>query len=227
MANRSYLYTLNFDRSKRIKEESDIVNGLSECEYSIPISYKILVSQGVKKCNSIVWDNDKKIALIGNSDKGKIELILFLDNLRSKRLFDETILAKKIEETKTILADNLGFILLEAGEVFDMEEGELEMHNNKLFIEISRMNVAISKFYKEVMDINIKLDKLGETLSDLKASDDFLGKILFKLFSKNEMPMKDVILKCENAIYNLEKHKWNLLGIDYWSKALYHHFGNK
>lgn len=94
MANRSYLYAIDFDRRQKERDNKKIF-GLSECNYTIPLAYKTLVSQDSKISHSINWDYEYPIAIQGDFEKGKQKLMIFLDQLSKSELFDSSELRKK------------------------------------------------------------------------------------------------------------------------------------
>lgn len=134
MANRSYLYAIDYDRTKGERKTGEKIYGLSESSYSIPISYKILVSQEPKISHSINWFYEHPIAIQGNFEKGEQKLIDFLELIKRKGVFDKEELENKITETKKFLDKNkLKNIILECGEIYELGNGELEDQNNELF----------------------------------------------------------------------------------------------
>ena len=128
MANRSYLYSTGQDK----------VLGISERDYDIPLTYKILVSQDAKIARSIIWDDSGPIAVQGDFVKGRQRLYDFLDALIKEDIFNESELAGHIANAKTFLdsPDNAGaFFHLENGEIYEMadEDEELEAQNRAFF----------------------------------------------------------------------------------------------
>ncbi|MBJ2174816.1 hypothetical protein JBL43_11250 [Aureibaculum sp. A20] len=224
MANRSYLYSLNYNQGKLEKTTQKNICGVSESEYYIPLAYKILISEDVQMCNSIIWDNKQMIALTGNLEKGKSKLFDFLETLKTKRLFDESVLNKKIEEARNSLSGTQHYGLLEAGEIYDMEDDDIYDQNIRLYSNIKNIDVEITSFYKAVLEIEEKLTSQKNYLKNLKDNNDFVGRILVKLFSKKKVPVKDNIRKLENNIAYYQQEKWNLLGIDQWKDHLYYNF---
>ena len=212
MANRSYLYTISFDRTIRKRENLDKVVGLSEFEYAIPLSYKLMVSQNTKLSNSFVWEYEKPIAILGDFKKGKEKLINFLDELATKNLYDHNELKDRIEGTKDFLnasEKNLQFSMLECGEIFEMEYDPLEEKNKELFDSILQADKLIADFYEAVQTIEVQLKQLKAKMNDVTSKE-----------------FSTVLLESNrNEIENLEKEKWELLGIDYWCDALYYDFG--
>lgn len=218
MANRSYLFLLNFDRTTRKKEESDKILGLSEYSYTIPVSYKILLSQECKLTDSILWDYEHPISIIGNFQKGREKLILFLSELREKSYYAPQLLDKLISETVDFLnkGTNIGeYTYLEAGEVFEMGNDTIEIQNKQLFDEISNFENLKKNFFNLIESKNNELVQLRNSLSANEKKGFFLS-----IFNLKKVNIEEV----NNKIENIEREKNALLGIDNWSNALYYSF---
>lgn len=140
MANRAYLYA----------KKGNKVTGISEYNYDIPISHKILISQSIKPVRSKIFRSPFKIALQGDFKKGIEKLYTFLEELKRKEYFGENVLNEYIEETKAFLDNNRGYehFHLECGEIFDTN---IYIKNRKLYKEISNIDNVIEDFYK-IMD---------------------------------------------------------------------------
>ena len=54
MANRSYLYNIDFNTFERPKTDEDIILSVSEYAYEIPLVYKVLVSINLTSTKSIL-----------------------------------------------------------------------------------------------------------------------------------------------------------------------------
>lgn len=222
MANRSYLYSIDFDRTQGDRKEGEKILGLSEYPYSIPLSYKILVSQNSKISNSINWDYEHPIAIQGNFEKGKQKLLDFLMKLQSENLFNKTELEKQINETKDFLnSHQLQNIILECGEIYEMGDGELEDQNKELFDEdIVNIESQIKEYLNDFRSMNETIQTLKNEISDLSKPKGFLSKIFS---SDNSAKVEEL----EKKIKNLEQEKWNILGVNYWADILYYHFENE
>ncbi len=222
MANRSYLFSIDFDRTKGERKEGEKIFGLSEYSYSIPLSYKILVSQDSKISNSINWDYEHPIAIQGNFEKGKQRLFDFLMKLQSENLFDKTELEKQINETKDFLNNHqLQNIILECGEIYEMGDGELEDQNKELFGEdIMNIESQINEYLNDFRSMNKTIQILNNEISDFSKPKGFLSKIFS---SDNSVKIQEL----EKKIKNVEQEKWNMLGVNYWSDILYYHFENE
>ena len=162
MANRSYLYSIDFDRTKGERKDGEKIFGLSEYSYSIPLSYKILVSQDSKISNSINWDYEHPIAIQGSFEKGKLKLLDFLEKLQGKNIFDKTELNKQINETKDFLNNHqLQNIILECGEIYEMGDGEIEDQNKNLFEEdILKIESQENEYFNDFKIMNTNIEKL-------------------------------------------------------------------
>ena len=222
MANRSYLYSIDFDRAKGERKAGEKILGLSEYSYSIPLSYKILVSQDSKISKSINWDYEHPIAIQGNYIKGKQRLLDFLMKLQSENLFETLELEKQINETRTFLnSHQLENIILECGEIYEMGDGELEDQNKELFDEdIVKIESQITEYLNDFRSMNETVQNLKNEISDLSKPKGFLSKLFS---SDNSTKIKEL----EKKIINIEQEKWNMLGVNYWSDILYFHFDNE
>jgi hypothetical protein len=140
MANRSYLYSC--DHIPGETEDKAPLKGISEWKYDIPLTYKILLSCNPRICRSSIWEIDKNIAIVADYDSGVQKLIQFLDHVESPES------ANLVAEAKAFLqsTDNKGrYFVLECGEIFDMEDEDLEAQNNKLFAELSDLQPLIDE----------------------------------------------------------------------------------
>ena len=63
MANRSYLYNIDFNTIERPKTKEDSILSVSEYAYEIPLVFKILVSINPVSTKSILWDYEHPIAI--------------------------------------------------------------------------------------------------------------------------------------------------------------------
>lgn len=218
MANRSYLYSISFDATAG-KKDNDKIFGLSEWSYSIPISFKILVSQDTKLFHSIIWDYEAPISIQGNFKKGKQKLFDFLEKLKDENIFDQEELNKHIAETKNFLDNNeLENIILECGEIYQMNNEELEVQNQQLFEEICNIDQTIDNFWNELKLIKSSLEELYAE-QQKRANQGFLAR----LFSSNPSKNLSKIKELENAKNDLFVN----LGIYDWTNILYYDFSNE
>ncbi len=181
MANRSYLYALNFDRTKGEKGEEGKIFGLSEYAYSIPLSYRILVSQDSKVSHSVVWEYEHPIAIQGNFEKGKQRLFDFLAQLQNEQLFDSAELEKNIAETQNFLNGRQGeYVILECGELYEMGEGELEDQNQQLFTEgVLNIESQMAGFLDHLRKVKEQGDRKAEQEMWFMLGIDYWSEILY------------------------------------------------
>lgn len=135
MANRSYLYACNEVPGTSNTQENII--GLSESNYAIPLTYKILLSGNPEICRSRIWNTTNKIAIIGEFETGLVRLTEFLKRIT---------LAEAQPHIKTTLEflnkpeNKCKYFLLECGEIFDMHTVELEKQNVLLLKKIQSVS---------------------------------------------------------------------------------------
>jgi len=135
MANRSYLYACNEIPGTTDTPEKNL-KGLSECNYAIPLAYKIMLMPNPRTCRSRIWNSPDEIAIIGDFQAGLNELTGFLDRITIKEAQPE------IETTLEFLnnPDNQAqYLLLECGEIFDMRDTYLGKENALLLKKISTL----------------------------------------------------------------------------------------
>jgi hypothetical protein len=154
MANRSYLYSIDFDSTIIERSDDHEVCGLSEWAYEIPLAYKILVSQDAKTSQSIIFGYDKPIAIIGDFQKGREKLFLFLAELIKMDILDKEKLKEQIHYAETYLRDikhENKYIILECGEIFAMDYEELEEPTRNLYEnEILKIDETINAFVHDI-----------------------------------------------------------------------------
>ena len=208
MSNRSYIYSTSLDKSLSTEQKDEKITGVSEYAYSIPLSYKILVSQDTKMVKSIIWDHSALIALQGDYDKGRKKLYDFIDKLWRENIFDKSELMEKIARVHSFLDSpdiESTFFHLENGEIYDMNEQDLEIQNRDLY-------------KNEIMDIDKTIRSVIARLHGLKQKNAMMSSQRTGLFAKKKKQ------KQEAEIRNTSSYMWELLGIDYWSDTLYYDF---
>lgn len=132
MANRSYLYACNHIPGERDVPEQNLI-GLSECNYAIPLVYKILLCGSPRSSRSRIWNTEDEIAIVGEFEAGLHRLTEFLKKI-------------EIEEAQLDIRNTIQFLnkpenkatyfLLECGEIFDMTDDNLAEQNTLLLDEI-------------------------------------------------------------------------------------------
>lgn len=220
MANRSYLYNLDFNRSERAKTKEDKVLGVSEYAYEIPLSYKILLSVNPKNTNSILWDYEHPIAVTGDANAGKRKLLKFLDELVSKEIFDSKDIQDQINTTKQFFNENnynLKYFFLEGGELYQMDDTPFENQNLDIYEQIKNIDKTIEIFFDKITELNQEIEQLEIKRNNMTKKS---------WFKKQKYVLSEIERsKVEKEVQNKNVLKQELLGIDNWSKILYFHFG--
>ncbi len=200
MANRSYLYSINKIPTK--DSNPDFITSLSEFNYDIPLIYKILLTGNPQKCFSVIWDK-QEIGIVGNYQDGINKLTRFLDLFEQEKISDKEEYQKYNKEAITFLnkeSNKDNFILLEAGEIFDIEGIPLDEAANNILDEI----YSISKELDQLFELEEKLKKW------------------YSVFSSSALSKSNV------EIFKKLKSTWKEnLGIDYWSNILCYDFPGK
>jgi hypothetical protein len=131
MANRSYLYSI--DAVPYCDSNRRHVIGLSEWNFDIPLAYKLLVSKNPCVCRSMIWDVEDPVAIVGDYQAGLQLLKSFLAETRSD------VLKSAANEAIRFLSDpkvQQPLILLECGEIFDLDGENWAEQNAALLQEI-------------------------------------------------------------------------------------------
>ncbi|MCL1992538.1 MAG: ankyrin repeat domain-containing protein [Spirochaetes bacterium] len=144
----SLLLSLDTDT---ITEKSEIY-GLSAYNESIPLAYKILVSQDAKLSPSAYLNTDEPIAIVGDFDKGRKKLFNFLYELQQSGFFNQAglqgELERQIQKAREFLFDESHtnkYAVLEAGMIFHMwGKGWVEQAKN-LFTEVTQIDAIINQ----------------------------------------------------------------------------------
>jgi hypothetical protein len=163
MANRTYLYNIDFNRLKRLKTPKDSVLSVSEYAYEIPLAYKILLSVDTLNNKSILWDYKTPISISEDANKGKQSLLKFLDKLKTLNLYEEDYLKSEIEKTILFFTQNefkLKYFFFEGGELYEMGDEPFEKQNLKIFNEIKEIEKTINIYIEKVKSINTEIQHL-------------------------------------------------------------------
>jgi hypothetical protein len=137
MANRSYLYASDTVPTRDADPSKRRMIGISEWNYDIPVVYKLLSSGNPQACISSIWKIDQKIAIVSEFEAGLGRLTKFLDGL-PKQLIQP--LREEALQFLSLPANRRKCFVLECGEIFDMQGGNLEDQNSALLQEIQHLN---------------------------------------------------------------------------------------
>lgn len=150
MANRTYLYATDRhpDAERSDATEPGDIAGLSEAAYRIPLSYRLLLSGAPAVSRSLIWPEDR-IGLTGDFATGAQRLGRFLDRLA--RAAPE--LRQACADTRAFLsapANRRRWVVLEAGEIFDMASEPLAEQTAALLGEIQAVDAEAERFLQAV-----------------------------------------------------------------------------
>jgi hypothetical protein len=147
MANRSYIYASDIVPARGADPKKRRMIGISEWNYDIPVAYKLLASGSPQTAISSIWKLDQKIAIVGDFDAGESRLMQFLDQL------PEPQIRSLREEAKLFLSSpqhRRKYFVLECGEIFDMQGGDLALQNDQLLKEIEHFDPPAPQSEKEI-----------------------------------------------------------------------------
>ena len=204
MANRSYLYSTNTVPGLDVETEESKLICISECNYGIPVVYKLLLSGKPKVCKSSIWDMQEDIAIAGDYAQGVERLKGFLEKI-------------KIPAAQPLIQEAFGFLwdeknrknyfVLECNEIFVMTDKTPQEQNAELLEEIENLNdvfelvcFTIFRYYYFI----------AEMLQRIK-------RLLGKLLGVKPNPLRRRIDRLE-SIYSL--------GLGKWSNVLYYNFSS-
>lgn len=121
MANRSYLYAAD-RRPTRPQDVPDRVVGLTEWAYDVPLVQRLLLSGDPAVCPSMIFGIEADIGIVADFDAGLRALLAVLQRIRHPDA------APLVAEAISFLEDPAHqgrVIIAEAGEIFDMDGGDL------------------------------------------------------------------------------------------------------
>ena len=142
MANRSYLFASPFvPGPDAAGNDPKQLKGLSECNYNIPLVYRLLVSADVQLCRSMIWTSlDEPTALAGRAGAGIDRLQQFLSRI------DHPSIAPLRDQALDFLnshADRNGYFVLECAEILDMGDEPLGEQAERLLRDVQNIDAEI------------------------------------------------------------------------------------
>ena len=220
MANRSYLYSI--DTKPTADNSNNKIIGLSEWNYIVPLSHRILLSGAPQKCRSAIWEGDENIAIIGDYGEGLQKFELFCTQLTSIQT-DFTPVCQEALEFLRRPANKQAFFLLEAGEIFMMSDDDLATQSEDLFQSILDVDKEttllmeklkaqasnsstkhLSKTEQNQMLYEFGLDNWSNVLYF-----DFGGRDDSENFSEEEAVVHKEQRRQQKAAYNEDKRRFN------------------
>jgi len=186
-ANRSYLYSFNYNEKGKIGKIFDI----SEQNYSLPIIYKILVSSHCKIVPSKIFEGNH--ALVGNAREGRKRLNQFFSHLIKEKIYDEN----KLKNLQNMFLEHLDkytldYFLFEPAEVIAMEHVDINTEIVKIKNEIRHFDSMIKDFMKTAKKYPNEWSSLGIDFSN------------YSYFSLGD---REVVKTIENKSHNKKRIK--------------------
>ena len=153
MANRSYLYAVDYNPAERKREESDKAQSIGEWNYGVPITFKILLSVNCRSVHSLLFDHQDPIAITGEYPAGLERLYAFLEKLKTKYLYDPAMLEEGIRYTRTFFEKipPQQYFVLECGELYSMTDHGFVEQNEVILTEIRDIEKEKELFYQDVL----------------------------------------------------------------------------
>ncbi|QQO09123.1 hypothetical protein [Breznakiella homolactica] len=154
MANRSYLYAVNFDPTERKREDGDPAASIGEWNYGVPLCFKLLLSVNPREVSSILFDYKDPIAVIGEYRPGLERMYAFIEELKTRDLYDTAELERLLAETRKFFAGipEERYFVLECGELYQMEDRDFGEQNRDLLKQLGNIDGEIEQFYRDAAE---------------------------------------------------------------------------
>lgn len=218
MANRAYLYILS-NRPSSYADRPDTISGLSEWAYTIPFSYRVLMSGDTLLCASLVSDGfdgepaDRKTklhAISGDFEAGFDRLKRFSSVVRPLATSSPTLVAALDETLAFLESHHDRYLLLETVELDTMTtEGEAELR------------ACVEREIAECM-------RAGAAVDALPGDAAKAGATLAHAIRNRAAPPFDVFhgLRLDDDFDNVRGGNENPLGLE-WCEDLYFELWNR
>lgn len=167
MANRSYLYSLS-NQPKSYSDRPDTISGLSEWPYSIPFTYRVLMSGNPKLCASLVSDGFDDESPDNKTQLYAISSDFALGFARLKKFIEVLLVIGKeipdlhdsmLDETLEFLEEHKdSYLLLETIELDCMDESEEAVLRGYVEGEISACREAGAAIDALPEDLEVSAD---------------------------------------------------------------------
>ena len=178
MANRSHIYTCDEVPGGK----GFYARGLSEHNWDIPIVHKLMVGSNPRIVRSAIWEHD--VGILGDREGAFDRSIAFFDKLGEGELAERKDFDDELAQMKEFLASAppSKYVLLEAGEILDLQDGELPELVAALHLEIPVLAARVVRAIAGQED-----DWLNELRADWgeKARPGYWSDILYYSFSKD------------------------------------------
>ncbi|HEU0037590.1 MAG TPA: hypothetical protein VFQ53_43565 [Kofleriaceae bacterium] len=141
MANRSYLYTCD----ELPGGEGFYARGLSEYNWDIPLVHKLMIANESRVVRSAIWDRD--IGIVANRAGAFERVIRFFDKVGEGALEDREQFDQALRHAKEFLSTtpDTKYLLLEAGEIYDLQGGDLTAEAQLVCTEAARLGARADR----------------------------------------------------------------------------------
>jgi hypothetical protein len=133
LANRSYLYSSNVVAGTDAGAAARKRIGISEWNWETPLVFRLLLSGNPRVSRSTIWDLPDEIAIVGDYAQGVEKLRAFLARItlpQAQPLIAEAMAFLDDE------ANRQAWFVLESGELYDMEDGDMAELNSDMLASI-------------------------------------------------------------------------------------------
>lgn len=155
MGGRAYLYTFN--------EGNEPIKPISNCDWEIPLSYKILVSVNSGLITQEFFSENSAYSIEGNAENGRKLLLDLLKVLFDSEISNKDKFEKKVAETIEFLekAENKKeFYLLCPYEILEQSSAiNIEIDNNSSIFEIAKDLFSGVKNTQRTIEENLNFEK--------------------------------------------------------------------
>lgn len=148
MANRCYLYTADQLPGSPGWDAKRHLHSVAEWNYDTPFAFQLLVSANPRPIRSSIWTFPDDLAIAGDAEAGLKHLNEYLARLPAQA-------EPLVTQTQAFLANPKNrrrYFILECGELFQMEGGDLAAQNRELLDWLSGLHARIQSLPLPAMD---------------------------------------------------------------------------
>lgn len=141
MANRSHLYTCDDIPPK----DGFYARGLSEYNWDIPLVHKVMMANAPRVVRSAIWARD--IGVLAERAGAFERTLAFFARIGEGELPARDGFDAELAEMRAFLdaTPPTMYLLLEAGEIFDIMGGDLVEHARQLVVEIADLGARVDR----------------------------------------------------------------------------------
>lgn len=136
MANRTYLYASN---TLPPDVSGEKLRSIGEYSWDVPFLFQLLMSANPQRCRSSIWDTPESIAIAADYEAGLEKLVTFLNRVENpviEPMRNEAIAFLTAPENKR------EYLILEAGEIFELSEKPLSGECEQLMAGIENIDAT-------------------------------------------------------------------------------------